>query len=86
MATRDTNPAGVRTIPAHGILNAVPWILTTGAKWHPLPQSHPNYKTVHGRFQQWCRREVLRNVPTNWRTNFARPVALMMDGMMDGRV
>ena len=27
-----------------------------------LPQGYPNYKTVHRRFQQWCRREVLRSV------------------------
>lgn len=29
-----------------------------------LPQCHPNYKTVHRRFQQWCRSEVLRNIIT----------------------
>lgn len=27
-----------------------------------LPQSFPNYKTVHRRFQQWCTSDVLRNV------------------------
>jgi transposase len=27
-----------------------------------LPQSYPNYKTVHRRFQTWCRDEVLRRV------------------------
>src|SRR3970282_543351 len=37
----------------------------TGAQWHMLPQSYPNYKTVHRRFQQWCREEVLRNVLTD---------------------
>ena len=56
---------GRRPIPAREILNAVLWILTTGAQWHMLPQSYPNYKTVHRRFQQWCRREVLRNVLTD---------------------
>jgi hypothetical protein len=25
-----------------------------------LPQSFPNYKTVHRRFQQWCDNEVIR--------------------------
>src|SRR4249920_3207533 len=28
------------------------------------PQCYPNYKTVHRRFQQWCEREVLREVLT----------------------
>jgi len=27
-----------------------------------LPQSYPNYKTVHCRFQQWCGQEVLRHI------------------------
>ena len=38
------------------------WILNTGAQRHMLPQCYPNYKTVHRRFQQWCEREVLREV------------------------
>ena len=40
-------------------------ILNTGAQWHMLPQSYPNYKTVHRRFQSWCRDEVLRRVLTD---------------------
>ena len=35
------------------------WILKTGAQWHMMPQCHPNYKTVHRRFQKWCRTGVL---------------------------
>lgn len=30
-----------------------------------LPQHYPNYKTVHRRFQTWCRSEVLRAVLTD---------------------
>jgi len=30
-----------------------------------FPQGYPNYKTVHRRFQQWCREEVLREVLTD---------------------
>ena len=41
------------------------WILNTGAQWHMLPQSYPNYKTVHRRFQQWCRTTVPRDVLTD---------------------
>ena len=43
-------------------LRLVLWILNTGAQWHMLPQCYPNYKTVHRRFQAWCRSEVLRGV------------------------
>ena len=37
----------------------------TGAQWHMLPQSYPNYKTVHRRFQTWCCNEILRRVLTD---------------------
>src|SRR5205807_9575427 len=40
-------------------------ILNTGAQWHMLPQSYPNYKTVHRRFQAWCRDETLRRILTD---------------------
>jgi len=30
-----------------------------------LPQSYPNYKTVHRRFQQWCENEVIRAALTD---------------------
>jgi hypothetical protein len=47
-------------------LEAVLWILNTGAQWHMLPQCYPNYKTVHRRFQQWCDRAVLREILTQF--------------------
>ena len=56
---------GRRPIPTRHVLEAVLWILNTGAQWHMLPQSYPNYKTVHRRFQTWCRNEVLRRVLTD---------------------
>jgi len=57
--------AGRKPVPTRKVLEAVLWILNTGAQWHMLPQSFPNYKTVHRRFQYWCRNEVLRNVLTS---------------------
>jgi transposase len=56
---------GRKTVPARQVLEAVLWILDTGAQWHMLPQCYRNYKTVHRRFQQWCEREVLRQVLTD---------------------
>jgi hypothetical protein len=47
------------------VLEAVLWILNTGAQWHMLPQSYPNYKTVHRRFQAWCCNEILQRVLTD---------------------
>jgi transposase len=48
------------------VLEAVLWVLNTGAQWHMLPRSYPNYKTVHRRFQTWCRDEALRRVLTHF--------------------
>ncbi len=56
---------GRKPIPARKILEAVLWILNTGAQWHMLPQCFPNYKTVHSRFQQWCENEVIRAALTD---------------------
>ncbi len=41
------------------------WILNTGAQWHMLRQSYPNYTTVHRRFQQWCQSDVIRAALTD---------------------
>lgn len=59
------NRPGRKPIPARKVLEAALWILNTGAHWHTLPPSCPNYKTVHRRFQQWCRSEVLRGALTD---------------------
>jgi len=56
--------AGRKPVPARQILDAVLWLLKTGSQWSMLPQSYPNYKTVHRRFQQWCKRKILRDVLT----------------------
>ena len=56
---------GRKPVPTRLVLEAVLWILNTGAQWHMLPQCYPNYKTVHRRFQTWCRNEVLRQVLTD---------------------
>ena len=53
---------GRRPVPTRQVLEAVLWILNTGAQWQMLPQGYPNYKTVHRRFQQWCDQEILRAV------------------------
>ena len=53
---------GRKPVPTRRVLEAVLWILNTGAQWHMLPQCYPNYRAVHRRFQRWCEREVLRDI------------------------
>jgi transposase len=55
---------GRKPIPTRRVFEAVLWILNTGAQWHMLPQSYPNYKSVHRRFQTWCRDEVWLHLTT----------------------
>jgi transposase len=56
---------GRKPVPTRPVLEAALWILITGAQWRMLPQCYPNYKTVHRRFQTWCRNEILRRVLTD---------------------
>jgi transposase len=53
---------GRKPIPTRRVFEAVPGILNMGAQWHMLPQSYPNYKTVHRSFQSRCCNEVLRRI------------------------
>jgi transposase len=41
------------------ILNAILWVLRTGAPWADLPERYPPYQTCHRRFQQWNRNGTL---------------------------
>ena len=62
---RPQSHPGRKPVATREVLEGVLWILNTGAQWHLLPQCYPNYKTVHRRFQNWCRNEVLRDVLTD---------------------
>ena len=53
---------GPKPTPAREILEAVLWILNTGAQWAELPQRYPPYQTVHRRFQAWCRDDTLCDI------------------------
>ncbi len=53
---------GHKPVPVRRVLDAVLWVLKAGAQWHMLPQSYPNYKTVHRRFQAWVQQEILRRI------------------------
>ena len=43
-------------------MNAILWILRTGALWKDLPQRCPPYQTCHRRFQQWVRQGVFERI------------------------
>jgi transposase len=43
-------------------VNAVLWIIRSGAHWHDLPERYGKYKTVHKRFTRWAKAGVWERV------------------------
>jgi len=70
---------GRKPLPARDIVEAVRWMLNTGAHWHLRPQCYTNDNTVHHRFQPWCERAVLREMLT------PRANTLREEGELDER-
>ena len=43
-------------------VNAVLWVLRSGAHWHDLPERYGKWKTVHTRFSRWAKKGVWERV------------------------
>ncbi len=44
---------GRPNIPHLLVINAIRWVLRTGAPWRDLPDRYPAWKTVYSRFRRW---------------------------------
>jgi transposase len=44
------------------MLEAMLWILRTGAPWRDLPPEYGSWRTVYTRFSRWSQKDVLRRV------------------------
>jgi transposase len=44
------------------ILDAILWVMRTGAPWHDMPEKYPPYQTCHRRFQEWVHTGVFKNI------------------------
>lgn len=53
---------GRPSIDNRQIVNAIRWILKTGAPWRDLPGHYPKWKTVHSRFSRWSQQGVWARV------------------------
>jgi transposase len=61
-AKRPKDPRGRKEREPREVLDAVLWILRTGAPWKDLPPRYPPYQTCHRRFQQWVQSGVFRRI------------------------
>ena len=55
---------GRPSIDNRQVVNAIRWILKTGAPWRDLPAYYPKWKTVHSRFSRWSHKGVWQRVLT----------------------
>ena len=59
---RPKDPRGRKEREPREVLDAVLWILRTGAPWKDLPPRYPPYQTCHRRFQQWVKSGVFKRI------------------------
>lgn len=48
--------------PHRDMLEAMLWILRTGAPWRDLPPEYGSWQTVYTRFSRWSQKDVLKRV------------------------
>src|SRR5512136_3445651 len=59
---RPPGKAGRPQREPRGVVEAILWVLRTGAPWADLPGRYPPYQTCHRRFQQWVKTGVLEKL------------------------
>jgi transposase len=61
------------------MVNAMLWVLRTGAPWRDLPAYYPPWKTVYTRFSRWTLQGLWQHVLTEL-TKDADPEGYLIDG------
>jgi transposase len=54
----DRGRAGRRPRPNRVMVNAILWVLRSGAPWRDLPAHYPKWTSVHSRFLRWSKSGV----------------------------
>ncbi|MCC6965879.1 MAG: transposase [Nitrospira sp.] len=62
---------GRKPVSARTVLEAVLWILNTGAQWHMLPQCYPNYKRCIAAFSSGADVRCYARSSPSWRIRCA---------------
>ena len=68
-------PKGRHGVNDRLFLEAVCWILRTGAPWRDLPPVYGSWKTVYNRYNNWSKKghiqEILSELKKRWRSRMA---------------
>ncbi len=58
-------------------MEAICWILRTGAAWRDLPPAYGNWKSVYNRYNNWSKKNyiatILAELKKRWRSRMAHP-------------
>ncbi|MDQ8209216.1 IS5 family transposase, partial [Coraliomargarita sp. SDUM461003] len=61
------------------MLEAMLWILRTGAPWRDLPKSFPSWESVYSRFRRWTELGLWAHLLAYFRSELADEEYLMID-------
>src|SRR5579871_5662315 len=59
---RRADGKGRPRVAARAVLDAILWVLWTGAPWRALPGEYPPYQTCHRRLQEWVRERIFMKI------------------------
>lgn len=68
---------GRQALPNRVMVNAILWILRSGAPWRDLPQHYPKWKSVHTRFLRWSKRGVWKRILEELAVNIDDELAIV---------
>ena len=53
---------GRTAVDNRNFVNAVLWVLRSGARWSDLPERYGKYKSVHKRFARWSQKKIWEKI------------------------
>jgi transposase len=59
------------------MVDAILWVLRSGAPWRDLPARYPSWKSVHTRFLRWSKRGIWKGVLDALATDFDDELAIV---------
>lgn len=68
-------PKGRHGMDDRLFIEAVCWVIRTGAPWRDLPPDYGNWQTVYGRYNRWVKKDhfdkIFEILKKRWRSRMA---------------